>query len=172
MNAIALNSSMFNGARVIGPMVAGILVPLIGEGWCFAANAISYVAVIINLFLMRVHCAPRASKHSPSKNIIEGFRWVNQTKVIRALLFAGTGELGRHAYTVLMPSLPTKSSTARPRTGHPDGRNRSRRALRGPDASGKDWSERPGPLGGIRLRRFASACVFFSFSHFFGVGVL
>ena len=41
MNAIALNSSMFNGARVIGPAVAGILVARIGEGWCFAANAIS-----------------------------------------------------------------------------------------------------------------------------------
>ena len=47
MNAIALNSSMFNGARVIGPAIAGILVAKIGEGWCFFANAISYIAVII-----------------------------------------------------------------------------------------------------------------------------
>src|SRR5271157_1918948 len=54
MNAIALNSSMFNGARVIGPAVAGILVARIGEGWCFAANAISYIAVIIGLALMKV----------------------------------------------------------------------------------------------------------------------
>src|SRR6202789_2260824 len=46
MNAIALNSSMFNGARIIGPAVAGILVAKIGEGWCFFANGISYVAVI------------------------------------------------------------------------------------------------------------------------------
>src|SRR5581483_7199171 len=52
MNAIALNSSMFNGARVIGPAVAGILVARIGEGWCFFANAISYIAVIIGLFMM------------------------------------------------------------------------------------------------------------------------
>src|ERR1700733_8558552 len=54
MNAIALNSSMFNGARVIGPAVAGILVAKIGEGWCFFANAVSYIAVIIGLLLMRV----------------------------------------------------------------------------------------------------------------------
>ena len=49
MNAIALNSSMFNGARIIGPAIAGILVAKIGEGWCFAVNAISYIAVIIGL---------------------------------------------------------------------------------------------------------------------------
>src|SRR5580692_6172013 len=74
MNAIALNSSMFNGARVIGPAIAGILVARIGEGWCFAANAISYIAVIVGLLLMRVHCAPRVSgKGSPLEHIIEGF---------------------------------------------------------------------------------------------------
>src|ERR1700721_1282968 len=61
MNAIALNSSMFNGARVIGPAVAGILVAKIGEGWCFAANSLSYIAVIVGLLLMKVHCAPRPS---------------------------------------------------------------------------------------------------------------
>src|SRR5213076_3530044 len=43
MNAIALNSSVFNGARVIGPAIAGLLVAKIGEGWCFAVNAISYI---------------------------------------------------------------------------------------------------------------------------------
>src|SRR3984957_5753059 len=46
MNAIALNSSMFNGARVVGPAIAGILVASIGEGWCFFANAVSFIAVI------------------------------------------------------------------------------------------------------------------------------
>src|SRR3984885_10339393 len=54
MNAIALNSSMFNGARIIGPAVAGILVARIGEGWCFFANGISYIAVIWGLLLMQV----------------------------------------------------------------------------------------------------------------------
>jgi MFS family permease len=104
MNAIALNSSIFNGARVIGPSIAGILVARIGEGWCFAANAISYIAVIIGLFMMRVHSVPRVSKHSPIEDIIEGFRWVNQTRVIRALLLLiGLVSLVGMPYTVLMP---------------------------------------------------------------------
>ncbi|HEV2731254.1 MAG TPA: MFS transporter, partial [Terriglobales bacterium] len=53
MNAIALNSSMFNGARIVGPAIAGVLVVKIGEGWCFFANAVSYIAVIIGLLMMR-----------------------------------------------------------------------------------------------------------------------
>ncbi len=54
MNAIALNSTMFNGARIIGPAIAGILVARIGEGWCFLANGLSYIAVITGLLMMRV----------------------------------------------------------------------------------------------------------------------
>jgi MFS family permease len=104
MNAIALNSSMFNGARIIGPAIAGILVAKIGEGWCFAANSISYIAVIVGLLLMHVHCAPRASKNSPIEDIVEGFRWVNHTRVIRALLLLlGLVSLVGMPYTVLMP---------------------------------------------------------------------
>jgi MFS family permease len=104
MNAIALNSSMFNGARFIGPAVAGILVAKIGEGWCFAANSISYIAVIIGLLLMRVESRPRISEHSPIEDIIEGFRWVNQTKIIRSLLLLlGLVSLVGMPYTVLMP---------------------------------------------------------------------
>ncbi len=109
MNAIALNSSMFNGARVIGPAVAGILVARIGEGWCFAANSISYIAVITGLLLMKVHCVPRASKLSPIADIIEGFRWVNQTRIIRALLLLiGLVSLVGMPYTVLMPVFADK----------------------------------------------------------------
>ena len=109
MNAIALNSSMFNGARIIGPAISGILVAKIGEGWCFAANSISYIAVIAGLSLMRVHCAPRASKHSPMEDIIEGFRWANHTKVIRALLLLlGLVSLVGMPYVVLMPVFADK----------------------------------------------------------------
>ena len=109
MNAIALNSSMFNGARIIGPAIAGVLVARIGEGWCFAANSISYIAVIVGLSLMRVRCAPRASKHSPIEDIVEGFRWVNHTKVIRALLLLlGLMSLVAMPYTVLMPIFADK----------------------------------------------------------------
>ena len=61
MNAIALNSSMFNGARVIGPAVAGVLVARLGEGWCFFVNGVSYIAVIAGLMLMNVHAPARVS---------------------------------------------------------------------------------------------------------------
>jgi len=109
MNAIALNSSMFNGARVIGPAVAGILVARIGEGWCFAANAISYIAVLIGLLLMKVRSVPRISNRSPIEDIIEGFRWVNRTKIIRSLLFLiGLVSLVGMPYTVLMPVFADK----------------------------------------------------------------
>jgi len=109
MNAIALNSSMFNGARVVGPAIAGILVAKIGEGWCFAANAVSYVAVIIGLLMMNVRCAPRSGKGSPLEDIVEGFRWVNRTRVIRALLLLlGLISLVGMPYTVLMPVFADK----------------------------------------------------------------
>src|SRR5580700_7212050 len=86
MNAIALNSSMFNGARVIGPAIAGILVAKIGEGWCFFGNAVSYIAVIVGLLLMRVISPVRAAMASPFEHMMEGFRFVNQTAPIRVLL--------------------------------------------------------------------------------------
>lgn len=105
MNAIALNSSMFNGARIIGPAIAGVLVAKIGEGWCFFANGVSYVAVIIGLFLMRV--APRVyhkGEASPLAHIIEGFGFVRHTAPIRAiLLLLGLVSFVAMPYTVLMP---------------------------------------------------------------------
>ena len=104
MNAIALNSSMFNGARVVGPAIAGILVAKIGEGWCFFANGVSYIAVIVGLLLMRVDCPARSKSDSPLEDIIEGFRWVSHTGPIRALLLLlGVVSLVGMPYTVLMP---------------------------------------------------------------------
>jgi MFS family permease len=105
MNAIALNSSMFNGARVIGPAIAGILVAKIGEGWCFFANAVSYIAVIAGLLMMRVPPRSyRASTASPLAHVMEGFRFVRHTAPIRAiLLLLGLVSLVAMPYTVLMP---------------------------------------------------------------------
>ena len=104
MNAIALNSSMFNGARVIGPAIAGILVARIGEGWCFFGNAVSYIAVIIGLLMMNVHSPVRAAMVSPFEHMMEGFRFVNQTAPIRALLLLlGLVSLVGMPYVVLMP---------------------------------------------------------------------
>ena len=87
LNAIALNSSMFNGARIVGPAIAGILVAIIGEGWCFFLNGVSYLAVIAGLFMMRIHksSAPHDGV-SPIEKMREGFRFVRHTKPIRALL--------------------------------------------------------------------------------------
>jgi MFS family permease len=105
MNAIALNSSMFNGARVIGPAIAGVLVARIGEGWCFFANAMSYIAVIIGLLLMKLGPLRTASKKSsPFEHIAEGFRFVRHTRPILALvLLIGLVSLVAVPYSVLMP---------------------------------------------------------------------
>ncbi len=104
MNAIALNSSMFNGARVIGPAIAGILVASIGEGWCFFANSVSYIAVIAGLLMMKI--SPRAIEAPTSalEHIAEGFRFVRNTKPIFALLLLlGLVSLVAMPYSVLMP---------------------------------------------------------------------
>ena len=104
MNAIALNSSMFNGARVIGPAVAGVLVARLGEGWCFFANGVSYIAVIAGLMLMKVNSPARALGASPIEHIKEGFRFVNDTTPIRALLLLlGVVSATGMPYVVLMP---------------------------------------------------------------------
>jgi MFS family permease len=104
INAIALNSSMFNGARIIGPAIAGVLVARIGEGWCFFANAVSYIAVIVGLFMMRVPPRHERPSGSPLEHILEGFRFVRNTAPIRALLLLlGLVSLVAMPYTVLMP---------------------------------------------------------------------
>lgn len=110
MNAIALNSSMFNGARVVGPAVAGVLVARLGEGWCFFANGVSYIAVIVGLLMMNVHAPARASAHtSPLEHIAEGFRFVGNTAPIRALLvLLGLVSVTGMPYVVLMPIFADK----------------------------------------------------------------
>jgi MFS family permease len=106
LNAIALNSSMFNGARIIGPAIAGVLVALIGEGWCFFANGVSYIAVITGLLMMSL-TKPAALERggSPIENIIEGLRFAKSTAPVRALLLlVGLVSFAAMPYTVLMPA--------------------------------------------------------------------
>jgi MFS family permease len=105
LNAIALNSSMFNGARIIGPAIAGVLVASVGEGWCFFGNGISYIAVITGLLLMRLPKRAELQKHgSPLENMIEGFRFARHTAPVRALLLLiGVVSFAAMPYTVLMP---------------------------------------------------------------------
>jgi MFS family permease len=90
---------------VIGPSVAGILVASIGEGWCFFANAVSYIAVIAGLLMMHVQRLP-AKEHtaSPLEHIAEGFRFVLNTAPIRVLLLlTGVISIAALPYSVLMP---------------------------------------------------------------------
>lgn len=104
-NAIALNSSMLNGARIVGPAVAGLIVAAFGEGWCFLLNAISYLAVIGALLVMHVDAAPHPFAHvSAWDSIVEGFVYSWQTKPVRALLLLlGLVSLMGMPYSVLMP---------------------------------------------------------------------
>lgn len=107
VNAIALNSSMINGARLVGPAMAGVLVASIGEGWCFFVNALSYVAVLAGLLRMRVARQERdatAERQSPMRRVVEGFSFVGRTSPIRALIvLLGLVSLLGMPYTVLMP---------------------------------------------------------------------
>jgi MFS family permease len=104
LNAIALNSSMFNGARIVGPAIAGILVAAVGEGWCFFLNALSYVAVIAGFLMMNVQTKIRPKNGSTLSNIAEGFGFVVKTPPIRALLLLlGLVSLMGMPYAVLMP---------------------------------------------------------------------
>jgi MFS family permease len=105
VNAIALNSSMVNGARIIGPSVAGLLVAAVGEGWCFLLNSISYIAVITGLLLMRIEArVARQSGRSAWRDTLEGFAFVGRTAPVRALLLLlGAVSFAGMPYAVLMP---------------------------------------------------------------------
>lgn len=117
-NAIALNSSMFNGARLIGPSVAGILIAWVGEGWCFFIDAVSYLAVIASLLLMRVAVSQRPRPEtSVIREIREGYRYVSGFTPIRSvlLLLALVSLLG-FPYTVLMPIMAAQVLHGGPHT--------------------------------------------------------
>ncbi len=105
VNAIALNSTMFNGARIVGPAVAGVVLAAVGEGWCFAANAASFLAVIVGLVLISVPAhAPERRTLSTMAHIAEGFRYAWSNVPIRVLLLLlGVVSLTGMPYTILMP---------------------------------------------------------------------
>lgn len=105
MNAIALNSSMIQASRVVGPALAGLLVKWLGEGPCFLINGLSYIAVIAGLLTIRVSNG-RAEQllGSPLSNFREGFGYVSRTRSIRAiLLLVAFVSIFGLPYTVLMP---------------------------------------------------------------------
>jgi len=106
MNAIALNSSMFNAARMIGPAIAGFVVAKWGESFCFLANAVSYVAVLIALLLMRVpQTELQDNRQSLSRDLAAGFRYVQETKPVRVMLqLLGAFGIAGFSFSVLMPA--------------------------------------------------------------------
>lgn len=86
-NAVALNSALFNGARLVGPAVAGITIALVGEGICFLINAVSFIAVIIALWLLKIPKKPRVLKTvNFRESFREGLHYTFQSVPIRTLL--------------------------------------------------------------------------------------
>jgi MFS family permease len=109
-NAIALNSMMFNSAIVIGPAVAGIIYAAFGPGWCFTINAVSFIAVIAALAIMRLQPHTRTEhKSSTFSALIEGINYVHHQPVIRTLVgLVASASLFGIALGTLMPAWSVK----------------------------------------------------------------
>jgi MFS family permease len=104
-NAIALNSTMVNASRIVGPSVGGLIIAAVGEGWCFLIDAICYIAVIASLFAMNVTPAERRGERgSMVDEFRDGYRYVAGFAPVRTslLLLALVSAMGM-PYTVLMP---------------------------------------------------------------------
>ncbi|MEJ8802845.1 MFS transporter [Pontibacter sp. H249] len=104
-NAIALNSSLFNMARLVGPTIAGVLIAVVGEGMCILINAISYIAVLGSLLLMRLKPFERVRQHHKVwSSLQEGFSYTFGFAPIRALIIiVGLISLFGMPFTVLLP---------------------------------------------------------------------
>ena len=104
-NAIAINSSMVNGARLIGPTIAGLLIGAVGEGWCFLIDGVSYFAVIASLLMMRIKLLDvRRTASSMLEQVREGWDYVRTFRPIRTilLLFSLLCLMG-YPFAVLLP---------------------------------------------------------------------
>jgi len=117
-NAVALNSSVVNGARLIGPTIAGLLIAWVGEGWCFFADGVSYLAVIASLLIMRIVPRPRVAKGKRVfRDLHDGLRHAFGFAPIRSilLLLALLGLAGM-PYRVLMPVIAAQTLHGGPHT--------------------------------------------------------
>jgi MFS family permease len=109
MNAVSLNSSIVNGARVVGPAVAGILIAQVGLTACFVLNGLSFVAVLAGLLMMQLpKFIPPAQPESNWQHALDGFAYVAKHRRVRTLLllFAIVGVFG-WSYSVLLPAFAT-----------------------------------------------------------------
>ncbi len=119
-NAIALNSSMVNAARLLGPSLGGVIIAAVGEGWCFTLDAGSYLAVIASLLLM--HIAPRQRRAAGKEaRVLEelraGWAYVVGSPPIRSILvLLALVSLVGMPYTVLMPVFASKVLGGGPHT--------------------------------------------------------
>ena len=85
--AIALNTSGFNLARILGPAAAAIVIANLGIAWCFGVNALSYVAVLVGLFLVKLPpWTPAPNRASPLEGIVEGVRFMRETPAVASLM--------------------------------------------------------------------------------------
>jgi len=107
-NAIALNSTMVNASRIIGPSIGGLIIAAVGEGWCFMIDAISYIAVIASLFAMRVEKKPVRARGAMLDELRAGYTYVSGFAPVRTALtlLAIVATMGM-PYTVLMPIIAT-----------------------------------------------------------------
>lgn len=117
-NAIALNSSMFNGARLLGPSVAGALIAWVGEGGCFLIDGFSYLAVIASLLAMRLAVRPRERRtQHVLTELKEGFDYAFRFPPIRAVLgLLALVSLMGMPFTVLMPVMASQVLHGGPNT--------------------------------------------------------
>jgi MFS family permease len=117
-NAIALNSTMVNASRIIGPSIGGAIIAAAGEGWCFLIDGVSYVAVIVSLLLMHVTAAERRGiTGAMLEELRDGFRWVARFAPARtALLLLALVSGMAMPYTVLMPIIATNVLHGGPHT--------------------------------------------------------
>jgi MFS family permease len=105
-NAIALNSMLMNGTRLIGPSIGGLLIALFDETVCFTLNAVSYVAVIAALFTVRVQRRPERRPSHPLSDLAEGWRYAMGSLPIRRMLFTlAAVSFSISPYTTLMPAV-------------------------------------------------------------------
>jgi MFS family permease len=119
-NAIALNSSLFNTARIFGPALAGVLIAAVGSGWCFAINTLSFVAVLGGLLAMRVsELYPLLDRGRPTmwRGTREGFAYAlhNRTVLVTIAMTAVFSAVGFN-FNILLPLLAKNTLAAGPRT--------------------------------------------------------
>ena len=160
-NAIALNSSMFNAARLVGPSIAGLMIATAGESWCFLVDGVSYIAVIIALVAMK-----DVRRHGPSRSACRHRGAPPRRMAVRVRVpphpladpAACMAVPGRHA--VLGADAGLRRRDSRRRAVHPwisDGRLRSRRALGRVVADHEEVGRRTGARDPDRTRSCSAA---------------